>query len=299
MEIWYSFIDRRHKHIVLDFYLTLINKYENNRMLTFAFYTNKMIKLNYKIIGEGQPVIILHGLFGMMDNWQSFGKGLAKHEYKIFLPDLRDHGRSPFTQTFNYHVLAEDLRHFMDDQFIEQAIFIGHSMGGKAAMRLALDHAGRVTKLVVVDIASKAYNGGHEPIFQALSGIEVNKADDRNEVYTYLKNKLGEEEATIQFLMKNLSRKIEGGFEWKMNYRLLQKNYEHILEAITSTHSTDVPTLFVRGGMSHYVENSDWEAIAKLFSNVRLSTIADAGHWIHAEKGEELLQVVLDFLLQE
>ena len=179
-----------------------------------------MIDLNYKEFGLGEPVIILHGLFGTLDNWQTIAKKLSDH-FTVFILDLRNHGRSPQTDDdFNYQVLADDLAEFMQDHWIYEARIVGHSMGGKVAMEFALNHPDSVKKLVVIDIAPKDYRSGHDDIFDALIDIDLSTLTDRKEAETYLMNVLNNEVETVQFLLKNLSRQTEsegGGYEWKMN----------------------------------------------------------------------------------
>ena len=137
--------------------------------------------LNHKIFGQGDPIIILHGLFGMLDNWQTIGKKLAE-DYMVVLVDQRDHGKSDHTDEFNYQVLAEDLRVFMEENWMHEAYIIGHSMGGKTAMQFAVDNPDMIEKLIIVDIGPKAYKAGHDTIFKALREVEIDKVKSREEV---------------------------------------------------------------------------------------------------------------------
>ena len=256
-----------------------------------------MIKLNYKTLGEGQPIIFLHGLFGMLDNWQTFAKKMADHGLMPILIDQRDHGKSPFTQAFNYHLLAQDLLHFMEDNWIHQAIILGHSMGGKTAMQFAGEYPEMVEKLIVVDIAPKAYHGGHQEIFKALMSIDLAQAQSRQEVQDHLVNSLDEDESTIQFLLKNLQRDKEaGGYRWKMNVDVLYDNYDSILDNIDLMHPYEGPSLFVRGGDSRYILDEDWDNIKLQFTNSSLHTIKGAGHWVHAQAPDALFDVVTEFI---
>lgn len=253
------------------------------------------ISLNHKIIGEGPPVIILHGLFGMLDNWQSIAKKIAAEGYMVFIIDQRDHGKSPFTHEFNYPVLAADLATFMEENWIYKAHIIGHSMGGKTAMQFAFEHPDRIDKLVVADICNKTYPGGHEAIFDAIQKVDAAHREDRQEIYDFLKEKL-HDESTIQFLLKNLQRKKEGGYEWKMNVALLQKSYQHILDKTgTASDSFQHPCLFIRGGRSPYIQPDDEAEIYRQFPLASILTIENAGHWVHAEQPEIFTGMVLDF----
>ena len=257
-----------------------------------------VMELNHKILGEGPPVIILHGLFGMLDNWQSIGKKIAAEGFMVILVDQRDHGKSPFTSHFDYPVLAADLAAFMEQNWIYKAHIIGHSMGGKTAMQLAFDHGHHIDKLVVVDICNKTYPGGHEEIFKAIREADVAHKEDRQVIFDFLKDRL-HDEGTIQFLLKNLQRKKEGGYEWKMNYALLEESYPSILSEVGSAYSHfDRPTLFVKGAFSPYIAAGDEERIQKQFPNSRLTTIQNAGHWVHADQPEQFTRQVLQFLNQ-
>jgi esterase len=256
------------------------------------------VKLNYKVLGEDQkdiPKVILHGLFGMLDNWQSIGKQLAESGYKVYLVDQRDHGRSPFTDEFSYPILANDLLAFLDEHDLFKIHLIGHSMGGKTAMQFALDHPFYLEKLIVIDIWNKTYKGGHEAVFNAIETLDINKVDNRNDIYLHLiSHQL--DEGTAQFLLKNLQRKSEGGYEWKMNYKLLAECYQAILGSVGDPSSTsETDALFVRGGESNYIKVTEYDDILKQFHNASFAEIAGAGHWVHADKPAELLKTMISF----
>jgi len=252
------------------------------------------MELNYKTFGQGPPLIILHGLFGTSDNWQTFGKKLAEH-FSVYLIDQRNHGRSPHLPEMNYPVMAEDLRQFMEANWIHEAHVLGHSMGGKTAMQLALDHPDMVDQLIVIDIAPREYSGGHLEIFEALLSLELDTIEDRKYADTMLAKRI--EEAPIrQFLLKNLIRSRENGYHWKMNLPVLYEEYSSILAEIRGDEPFEGPTLFVRGGRSRYIRDEDRPQIEKLFPNYRLETIEEAGHWLQAEAPDKLLELVLRFL---
>jgi len=151
------------------------------------------MELNHKVLGEGFPVIILHGLFGMLDNWQSVAKKIAAEGFMVYLIDQRDHGKSPFTDRFDYPTLAQDLATFMEQNWIYKAHLIGHSMGGKTVMQFAFDHGDMVEKMVVVDICNKTYAGGHEEILEAIRKVDAAHRQDRQEIYDFLKDRLKNE----------------------------------------------------------------------------------------------------------
>jgi pimeloyl-ACP methyl ester carboxylesterase len=249
--------------------------------------------LNHKIFGQGDPIIILHGLFGMLDNWQTIAKKLAK-EYMVVLVDQRDHGKSAHTEEFNYQLLAEDLREFMEENWMHEAHIIGHSMGGKTAMQFAMENSDMIEKLIIVDIGPKAYPARHDTIFKALREVEIDKVKTREEVEDSI-SKYIDDKGVRLFLMKNLQRKKEGGFRWKMNLELLYKEYPNIIDTIKSDGTVDVETLFIYGSKSNYIVPSEIEDIKKIFPQSTFEQV-DAGHWIHAEKPEEMLELVYRFL---
>lgn len=255
-----------------------------------------MIELNYKTFGQGDPIVILHGLFGTLDNWQTIGRKLAEH-HSVFLVDQRNHGRSPHTDELDYPLMAYDLEHFMENQWMFKATIMGHSMGGKTAMQFALLHPGMVEKLIVVDIAPKAYQGGHQPIFDALLNLNPEHISDRSEADARLKERIGEQ-SIRQFLLKNLSRKKgKDGYQWKMNLPVIHKHYPDLLKGLKVY---DAPfegeVLFIRGGRSNYIQEEDFYTIRELFPNAQVETIDEAGHWVHAEAPEKLLKLVLSFI---
>ncbi len=252
-----------------------------------------MVELNYKEYGEGSPVIILHGLFGMLDNWQTIAKHLAANNM-IFLIDQRNHGRSPHTDDeVTYKLLAEDLKEFMEAHWIYKAHIIGHSMGGKTAMQFALDNPDMVDSLVVIDIAPKEYEAGHDLVFSALRSLDIATLTERKVAAEELAKTI-KDIGTLQFLLKNLTLNHEGRFEWKMNLSVLWRDYHNILGNVTGD-AFEGKTLFIRGQKSDYVQDSDIMAIHDLFPNAQVQTIADAGHWVHAEKPKELLESLAAF----
>jgi pimeloyl-ACP methyl ester carboxylesterase len=263
------------------------------------------MELNFKEFGTGEPLVILHGLFGTLDNWQTIAKRLAT-EYTVFILDLPNHGRSPHTEgEIDYEMMADALAQFFIDHWIYETRLVGHSMGGKLAMQFALSHPDIVKKLAVIDIAPKLYKSGHEDVFNALFAINLTTLKDRKEAEAILMDKLKGDTGTVQFLLKNLTRNnpfnkddpnTEGGnFEWKMNLNGLLENYNNILKAPIGEPFLK-PTLFIRGGNSNYVKDSDMQYITPLFPKASLATIEGAGHWIHADKPKELYEVLNQFL---
>lgn len=253
-----------------------------------------MIDLNYKVMGQGEPLIILHGLFGTLDNWQTLGRYLSE-AYTVFLVDQRNHGRSPHLPHQDYPSMAEDLHRFMEQQGVYRSNLLGHSMGGKTAMEFALEYPEQVDKLIVVDMAPKEYPRGHDQVFEALLAIDLSILSSRQAAEEILRGFI-REEGVVQFLLKNLSRAKGGGFEWKMNLPVLYRCYPELLSAPKAQGYFSGETLFVRGGKSDYVLDSDLPAIRAHFPNYQLETIPQAGHWVHADAPADLLKLVLDFL---
>lgn len=251
--------------------------------------------LNYKIIGQGKPVIILHGLFGMLDNWLNIAKKLEKEGYMAILIDQRDHGRSPHTTDFSYPLLADDLYHFMEENWIHDAILIGHSMGGKTVLQFMTEHDSMVSKVIVIDIGIKKYSGGHKEVFDALFAVDIDSVQNRDEVESVMIAAL-QDIGTVQFLMKNLTRKKSGGFEWKMNLPLLFEKYNNILDAITFDSPCLTETCIVRGGKSDYITDDDYIGMLKVLPGAHLVTIPEAGHWVHVDRPNELFTSINDFI---
>ena len=248
--------------------------------------------LNYKSFGTGRPVIILHGLFGMLDNWQTFAKLLAT-DNEVFIVDQRNHGRSFHHEEMNYEVLAEDLANFIETHSLEGSAVIGHSMGGKSAMQLAFSYPELVSRLVVIDIAPKSYPAFHTSIFNAILGMDVSKVQSRQEADDKLSVQIKDTRIRT-FLLKNLQRSREGTFSWKANFPVLERNYALLIDEVGEFPS-DVPALFVRGLQSNYIENEDLDLMQALFPQASFASV-DAGHWLHAEKPAELLEIIRPFL---
>ncbi len=265
------------------------------------------MQLNFKKTGEGFPVVILHGLMGSLDNWQTIAKKMAEQSADLFKQplciysiDQRNHGRSPHSDLFDYELMTRDLVDFFSEHNIHKAHLIGHSMGGKVAMNFALHHADLTAKLVVVDISPDGYNDRHSEVFAALLAANVSSAVSREAVQEILRNKL-HDETTAQFLLKSLTRseKANVNFEWRFNLEALFENYSFISGEIKSTRAFPGQSMFIKGGNSNYINSSNYSSIVSLFPNHSLEEIKDAGHWVHAEKPAEFTQLVLNFLTSQ
>lgn len=251
------------------------------------------VELFFRQSGQGPFLIILHGLFGSSDNWYTLAKTFAQH-FTVFLVDQRNHGQSPQSAEFDYSLLAEDLKEFIQSHSIHQPVLLGHSMGGKAAMNLAVRYPEHVHKLIVVDIVPKAYPVHHDTILDGLKAIPIHTVPSRNEADRIL-SRYVPEAAVRQFLLKNLSRKGGGGFEWKINLEAIDKNIEAMGAGMVFSGKYDGPSLFVKGKKSNYYDQDDETLITSIFPNAEFATL-DTGHWVQAEKPEEFAQLVLKYL---
>ncbi|GAB4412196.1 MAG: alpha/beta fold hydrolase [Bacteroidia bacterium] len=253
-----------------------------------------MLELNYKSYGQGPALIILHGLFGSLDNWTTHARSLAE-AYSVYTLDLRNHGRSPHSEVWTYEAMADDLLAFMEQHGIYRAHLLGHSMGGKVAMQFAGQHPGHIDKLVVADMTPKAYEPHHTAILAALQAIDLDQIGTRQEAEAALLPRIAQA-GVRQFLLKSLAREGEA-FRWKFNLPVIARDYAQMLAAVELDYPFDHPTLFVYGKRSDYLTEGDIPAIRALFPAARFEGIADAGHWLHADTPETFLQIVQDFLV--
>jgi pimeloyl-ACP methyl ester carboxylesterase len=252
------------------------------------------MRLHYHQQGHGSPLIILHGLFGSLDNWAFVSRQLSEH-FQVFAVDQRNHGRSPHDPEINYAVLAEDLGEFMAAQGLPRACLLGHSMGGKAAMQFALQNPARVDGLIVVDMAPRAYRPVHHLIFESLLALDLKSFQTRGQIDAALTGPVPDL-ATRRFLVKGLIRSPEGAFAWKFNLRGLYDNYPSLNAAVESDRPFKKPALFIRGEKSDYIGAEDLPEIRRLFPAAKIVTLPGAGHWVHAEAAELFLIQVKDFL---
>ena len=254
------------------------------------------MNLNFKSIGSGFPLIILHGLLGSLDNWQGIAKQLGEN-FQVYIIDQRNHGRSPHSDEFSYQILVDDVLEFMHQQGIAQAHFLGHSMGGKVAMNLALEHPDKVAKLIIVDVAPVEYEDRHSTVFKALFAVDLKTIESRQQAEAVLRTYLGQDESTIQFLMKGLYRDDDNKFQWRFNVQALYDAYNEISTGVKADKPFEGETLFIKGEKSDYINASNFSEIIDLFPNNQLVEIPGSGHWVHADNPAEFISVVLKFLL--
>ncbi|NVO09680.1 MAG: alpha/beta fold hydrolase [Bacteroidales bacterium] len=265
------------------------------------------MKLYYREFGHGFPLIVLHGLYGSSDNWVTIGKELGLH-FRVILIDQRNHGQSPHSNEHNYKVLSNDLFELFDNLQIEKANLLGHSMGGKVAMQFTIDHSEKISSLIVVDIAPWSYlnennslrqsDTDHYQILKGLLSIPIDTISTRAEADEKLSLWV-KSEKTRQFLLKNLKREDNGSFKWRLNLPIIASNIDSLLEGINPANNEihcKTKTLFVKGGLSNYIPYDRVEEIKKIFSESKLVTIGEAGHWVHAEKPTDFLIAINHFL---
>lgn len=258
------------------------------------------MQLHYKKYGSGKPLIILHGLFGISDNWVTFGKKFAELGFEVYIPDQRNHGQSPHSPAFNYLALVDDLFEFIDEHELEDAVILGHSMGGKVAMRFALENPQFLSKLIVVDISLRAYKARphHKNIIKAMKRVDFDFVDTRSLVDEILKENIQDPKIRM-FVMKNLHRKSKNEFEWRLNLDAICDNLDQMFDGIDIPEPFKKPALFIRGGASDYVIDEDIPPINKAFPNNQLFTIDGATHWVHAEAPDLFYKYVSEFLTAE
>ncbi|HEY2330197.1 MAG TPA: alpha/beta fold hydrolase [Verrucomicrobiae bacterium] len=252
------------------------------------------MQLHFKQLGQGEPLVLLHGLFGQSDNWFGVAPKLAE-KFHVLMPDLRNHGHSPHHPEMDYPLMAADVEKFFVANNLQNASVIGHSMGGKVAMQFALDFPARVKKLVVVDMAPRAYARAHDGIFAALLALDLKSFHTRTEI----ENALAVEIPSLnlrRFLLKNLGRTEDGAFKWKMNLPGVAENYSRLGEVLSPRNHFEKPALFIRGGKSDYIADADELEIHRLFPAAEIQAIEAANHWVHADAPGEFVRLVLDFL---
>jgi esterase len=252
------------------------------------------MKLAFKVVGKGDPLVILHGLLGSADNWRSMSRRLGAH-YQVFALDLRNHGRSPHSDILDYDVMAADVREFMEQQALRRIMLLGHSMGGKVAMQFAIEYSEQVDRLIVVDIAPKAYEPSQRYLLKAMRSLDLSRYKSFADVDAALAPEVSSE-SLRKFLIKNLARDENGRLRWKLHLEVIDRNYDKLLRGLGAERRFDKPTLFIRGGRSNYIGDDDASLIRQMFPQAEIVTLPEAGHWVHVDAPEEFFQTVVNFL---
>ena len=254
---------------------------------------NQPVRLHFQASGEGLPVVILHGLFGSGSNWKRHARHFDRR-YRVLLPDLRNHGRSPHAPSMDYHALAEDLRCLLDEQALDKVALVGHSMGGKAAMTLALTRPERVAALVVVDVAPVAYGGHLYEYVDAMREVELADIDSRAQADKALAGAIADP-MVRQFLLTNLEARASG-YQWRIPLNILADQMPCIEGFPELTTTFPNPTLFIHGENSTYVPDSARRLIQERFPQAALACIPEAGHWLHVEAPQQFAELLEGFL---
>ncbi len=255
------------------------------------------MKLFFRHMGQGNTVVILHGLLGLSDNWVTFGRQLA-FDFEVFIPDLRNHGQSPHDPIFNFPVLVEDLHELIENLGLKKMNLVGHSLGGKIAMLFALEYPDLLDKIVVVDIALRKYsqNLEHQMLIDAMLKVDFSSAHSRSDVDKQLEQNI-QSLKLRQFLMKNIYWKDKKTLDWRVNLPILKETLPLMLEGILPGKKFLKPVLLLRGGLSDYVTDADLPEMVKQFPHTSVRTLANASHWVHADAPGEFYSLVHGFLL--
>lgn len=252
------------------------------------------MELYYRTLGAGQPVIILHGLMGSSDNWLTVSKPLAE-KYELFIVDQRNHGRSPWAEEMNYDVMVNDLLEFIQQHHIKNPVIIGHSMGGKVAMKFATEHPELLSKLIVVDIAPRYYAPHHQDVLAGLNAIDLYTLQNRVEADQILAEHITSPDVR-QFLLKNLYRNEENQFAWRINLQVINEQIDHIGEALNTNATFEKPALFISGALSDYITDTDKPEIKAAFLQSKVVVIPNANHWVQATQPLAFLNAVTEFI---
>lgn len=253
------------------------------------------MKLFARVLGEqGTPIIILHGIFGSSDNWLGIGKSLAT-QHRVFLLDQRNHGHSPWSDDFDYQVMAADLMEFIEDNALSKPVIIGHSMGGKVVMQFDLNYPGIAHKIMVVDIAPKFYPVHHTLILEGLASIDLTNLGSRQAANDHLK-RFEDNEGVRQFLLKNLYRNAEQQFAWRINLKIIRQKIDLVGHELWIKQPSETETIFIKGADSAYIQPEDERLIAEIFPNFELVKIQHAGHWVQADQPDAFLAIVNQFI---
>lgn len=253
------------------------------------------MKLFYRKLGEGKPLIILHGLFGQSDNWNMLAKQFALSGMEVYTIDLRNHGLSPHSEEWNYEAMSNDVYELITGLNLTDVILLGHSMGGKVAMTFAFQHAELLSKLIVVDIGPKYYAPHHQQVLKALNAVDFSIVKTRKEAETVL-TKYIDDYGTKQFLLKNIYWKEDNNLAWRFNLKVISEQIEQVGIQTQSPLPCTLSTLFIRGQQSKYILDSDMDGIYQQFPFSTLKTIENAGHWVHAEQPQTFFETVIEFL---
>lgn len=259
------------------------------------------LELNYRISGQGDPLILLHGLFGSLENLGGIAQRL-EDDWQVHALDARNHGRSPHSGDMDYAAMAADVIAYMDARGLEKAALLGHSMGGKTAMQVALNAPGRVSALIVADIAPVTYRPRHDAVMEGLKQVDLEQVKSRQDADRMLSEYV-EMLPVRQFLLKNLQRvptdEQKSGaavFRWRLNLPVIQACYDNLAAAPDGAGPYAGPTLFIKGEDSPYIQEKHRDTVLSLFPGADVKVIQGTGHWLHAEKPDTFATLCRRFL---
>lgn len=254
------------------------------------------MKLAYREFGSGQPLIILHGLFGQSDNWNTLAKRFAEKGFRVFTVDQRNHGLSHHDDMWDYQSMAMDLKEFIETHQLQNVILLGHSMGGKTVLFFEQMFPNIAQKLIVADIAPRAYEPHHDSVLKALNAVDFTEINTRKEAEEILGQYITDF-GTKQFLLKNIYWREDETKQmaWRFNLKVITAEYNNI-GVVVPPFTSFTKTLFIRGEKSNYISDNDMIDIRNRFPNVSLNTIANSGHWVHAEQPDAFFNCVMEFI---
>jgi esterase len=255
------------------------------------------MELFYREYGEGQPIIILHGLLGISDNWVGIARKLAKDGFSVLIPDQRNHGQSPHHPVFNFYALTDDISEFIEKKELAKPIILGHSMGGKVAMRYSLENPGSVRRIIIVDTSLRTYVrfNYHLKLIDAMLSVDFSRVSSRKEVELILAEKI-RDERLVHFLLKNLYWKEKNLLAWRPDLAAISYHVEDMYDGVFYSTRFENPALFIRGGKSDYILEEDYAAIYQNFPNALIKTIENGTHWVHADEPAAFYNMILEFL---
>lgn len=254
------------------------------------------MQLTFDNVGSGPNLIILHGLFGSASNFRTLAKQFGEF-YTVHCLDIRNHGSSPHDDDVSLAAMARDITDFMDDHGLDKSHLLGHSMGGKIAMQVAMTTPQRISKLIIGDIAPVTYPHHHDKIFQGMNEVTRLSPTSRKEAHDILAGYVEIPEVR-QFLLTNLKRTDDNCYVWRLNVTGLEAGYEHLMKKPTGL-PFQGPSLFIRGMLSDYVGENTFPAIYEMFPQAEIISMTNTGHWLHAEKPVEFRDHVLNFLTRD
>ncbi|WP_438952123.1 alpha/beta fold hydrolase [Porticoccus sp.] len=255
------------------------------------------MKLNYITQGSGQSVVLMHGMFGSLSNLGVIGRALAD-QYQVIAVDMRNHGESPHSMTMDYPAMAADIVELLDDLALHKAHLLGHSMGGKVAMQVALNQPDRVASLIAADIAPVAYRPDrHGGVLAGLSALAEARPGSRQQADRLLAQHVSDP-GVRAFLLKNLHRAEDGHYDLLLYLDGILANYDETLTLAPTGAPFPGPTLFIKGADSAYIQEKHRAEILRLFPHAQLKVMDNTGHWLHAEKPDTFNRIVVDFLAE-